>query len=248
MVTRIQGDVNHTFEEVDKDGSGGAMKDELEQVLKALGSEGGKGFTADELERFYGEPILDGDGVINKEEFTPWYTRSEARGRTTSKSYSAGSAGDAPGMHHGRLAARAAHAAWAYDRGRHRRRAEGDPAARSTARPRHRPDEFQAWYRASLLWKHNLSAARRPPRRSSAARADAPSLSELSDPDTSVCTKAMIVFRSPSQGPRSLCPMSAARKDDRCWYTFVASIAWISIFTWPMIEAATSIGATPRFR
>merc|ERR1719230_1771086 len=32
-------------------------------------------------------------------------------------------------------------------------------------------------------------------------------------------------------------------KESRCWATFFMSIVWIAIFTWPMVESATALGA-----
>lgn len=75
-VSRIKGDVNETFRELDKDNSGYIDSEELTALLAALGI---PDITTAKISEFMSELDRDKDGKIDKDEFTIWYIKSESR-------------------------------------------------------------------------------------------------------------------------------------------------------------------------
>jgi len=75
MVAKIIGDADHVFEQVDKDGNGHIDGDELKQLFELLECYA----TPDEMGEVFKELDTNGDGVINRKEFTEWYCKSEER-------------------------------------------------------------------------------------------------------------------------------------------------------------------------
>jgi len=75
IVSKIIGDADYVFEQVDKDGNGHIDKDELRQLFDLLECHA----PADELDEVFVQLDTNGDGVISRKEFTEWYCRAEER-------------------------------------------------------------------------------------------------------------------------------------------------------------------------
>lgn len=75
MVSKIMGDADYVFEQVDKDGNGHIDKNELRQLFDLLECNA----TQQELEEVFVQLDDNQDGVISRKEFTEWYFRSEER-------------------------------------------------------------------------------------------------------------------------------------------------------------------------
>jgi len=73
IVSKIIGDADYVFEQVDKDGNGHIDKDELRQLFDLLECHA----PADELDEVFVQLDTNGDGVISRKEFTEWYCRAE---------------------------------------------------------------------------------------------------------------------------------------------------------------------------
>ena len=76
-VTRIKGDVNETFEGLDKNKNGKIEKNELFALFEQLAA--GGAVDAEEVDKVYKQLDVNGDGTVSKEEFIMWYTGSETR-------------------------------------------------------------------------------------------------------------------------------------------------------------------------
>eukprot|EP00753_Platysulcus_tardus_P019622 PLAT7368.1.p1 GENE.PLAT7368.1~~PLAT7368.1.p1 ORF type:complete len:642 (+),score=345.70 PLAT7368.1:663-2588(+) len=75
VVYRIQGDVRETFDTLDGDGDGHLDRDELAELLKRLGKEP----TKEDVDGVLAELDSSGDGLVDLDEFTHWYVRSQQR-------------------------------------------------------------------------------------------------------------------------------------------------------------------------
>jgi len=75
IVSKIIGDANCVFEQVDKDGNGNIDEEELRQLFDLLECHA----TAEELHEVFVQLDTDDDGVISRKEFTEWYCRAEER-------------------------------------------------------------------------------------------------------------------------------------------------------------------------
>lgn len=75
MVSKIMGDADYVFEQVDKDGNGEIDREELRQLFDLLECYA----THEEMEEVFVQLDANKDGVISRKEFTEWYFRSEER-------------------------------------------------------------------------------------------------------------------------------------------------------------------------
>jgi len=75
MVSKIMGDADYVFEQVDKDGNGHIDRVELRQLFDLLECNA----SSNELEDVFLQLDSNKDGVISRKEFTEWYFRSEER-------------------------------------------------------------------------------------------------------------------------------------------------------------------------
>uniref|UniRef100_A0A7S4EEU9 EF-hand domain-containing protein n=1 Tax=Pseudo-nitzschia australis TaxID=44445 RepID=A0A7S4EEU9_9STRA len=75
MVSKIMGDADYVFEQVDKDGNGNIDREELRQLFDLLECHA----TNDELTEVFTQLDANQNGVISRNEFTDWYLKSEKR-------------------------------------------------------------------------------------------------------------------------------------------------------------------------
>jgi len=75
IVARMKGNMEATFQQVDKDGSGFIDKEELREVLQKLGG----AVTDEEVDACFTELDEDSNGKIDLSEFQSWYLRSETK-------------------------------------------------------------------------------------------------------------------------------------------------------------------------
>ncbi|KAL3916990.1 MAG: hypothetical protein SGILL_004921 [Bacillariaceae sp.] len=75
IVSKIVGDADYVFSQVDIDGNGHVDREELKQLFNLLECY----VSPQELEEVFNELDTDGDGTISQKEFSEWYCRSEER-------------------------------------------------------------------------------------------------------------------------------------------------------------------------
>eukprot|EP00539_Tryblionella_compressa_P002438 CAMPEP_0178737298 /NCGR_PEP_ID=MMETSP0744-20121128/2897_1 /TAXON_ID=913974 /ORGANISM="Nitzschia punctata, Strain CCMP561" /LENGTH=800 /DNA_ID=CAMNT_0020389825 /DNA_START=358 /DNA_END=2760 /DNA_ORIENTATION=+ len=75
IVSKIVGDADYVFQQVDIDGNGHVDREELKQLFNLLECY----ISPQELEEVFNELDTDGDGTISKKEFSEWYCKSEER-------------------------------------------------------------------------------------------------------------------------------------------------------------------------
>merc|ERR1712096_186948 len=75
VVHEIRGDVHETFERLDASNDGKLDIDELEAVFKALGAD----VSQHSMTELMSKLDVNGDGYLDREEFTVWYYASEER-------------------------------------------------------------------------------------------------------------------------------------------------------------------------
>ncbi|KAG7357370.1 CaCA family Na+/Ca+ antiporter [Nitzschia inconspicua] len=75
IVSKIVGDADYVFQQVDIDGNGHVDREELKQLFNLLECY----VSPQELEEVFKQLDTDGDGTISQKEFSEWYCRSEER-------------------------------------------------------------------------------------------------------------------------------------------------------------------------
>uniref|UniRef100_A0A7S2MHF8 EF-hand domain-containing protein n=1 Tax=Helicotheca tamesis TaxID=374047 RepID=A0A7S2MHF8_9STRA len=81
IVSKMAGDVDTVFQEVDIDGDGGVDKEELGLLMEKLDCH----VTPEQLDQVFRQLDSDGNGKIDEHEFTKWYIASEERIRSKVK-------------------------------------------------------------------------------------------------------------------------------------------------------------------
>eukprot|EP00493_Phyllostaurus_siculus_P026058 UN26403 len=75
VITDIRGDLEKTFAAFDINADGSIQKEELGNMFNKIGAP----MDAESLEKVFGELDIDNNGNVDFDEFSRWYTASEAR-------------------------------------------------------------------------------------------------------------------------------------------------------------------------
>jgi len=246
MVTQIRGDVHDVFKEIDRDDNGFISSDELTHLFARLGCE----MRDDEIEEAMQELDTNGDGQVDKEEFSKWYLSSEQRIRSQIKKVFDDLDNDNDG------ALRIYEIAALFNRLNYHlppthleaalaeiRDAAG-PGADGGAATAVTYAQFEAWYRDSLFWTavvddaEHMTDAPADPLRETLRLPDAETTSApgyvawfLLLPIVLVLFATVPDVRRPGNG-------------SRCYLAFVASIAWIGLLSYFMVLWTEVIGNT----
>merc|ERR1740139_981151 len=246
MVTQIRGDVHDVFAEFDQDHNGFIDVAELHELFARLGCE----MREDEIEEAMKELDTNGDGQVDKEEFSKWYLSSEQRIRSQIKKifddldengtgrlriYEIASLFTRLNYH---LPSTHLEAALAEIRAAATPGADGDAATTVTY------VQFEAWYKDSLFWTAVVDDAEHM------TNAPADTIREtLRVPDqenTSVLGYVGWVLLLPIVGVLFLTVPDVRKPGNSsyCYLAFFMSIAWIGIMSYFMVLWTEVIGNT----
>ena len=244
VVTRIKGDVNETFEGLDKNKNGKIEKNELFALFEQLAA-GGK-VDAEEVDKVYKQLDVNGDGTVSKEEFIMWYTGSETRIRDDIakifKELDTNGSGTITKDELQQMLNKLGH------------HPSADSLASIEAEINQTEGEinlgdFQAWYEHSLFWTEAKAAAEDAEESEKGMYVSVmEGIADLGNKETPLGSKLMFAFTLPISLAFAFTVPDCRPpgREGRCWAGFFMSIVWIGLFTYPMVECATALGAVFR--
>ena len=244
IVSRIKGDVDTTFDELDKDKSGYIDKGELAALLKGLGTDSSTIDDPKLLDKVYTELDINHDMKIDKHEFMIWYTKSETRIENDMKGIfdelDLNKSGTITKDELGVLLSKLGHNTspdeinGIYDAINH---TEGDVNF----------EDFNKWYKNSLFWSEaKTNAEEAGDSEAGMWQGVKDGFSELGDPTVPLRAKISFILTLPLSGTLAITvpDCRVPGKDWTCWLTFFLSICWIGGYSIIMVNAAETIGAT----
>jgi sodium/potassium/calcium exchanger 2 len=240
IVTRIKGDVNETFQQLDKNKNGYIDKDELAALFKELGK---VQLPEEEVQKIYNELDVNGDGSINQAEFTTWYTGSEQRLKDDVRKIFA------------ELDVNGTNTITKDELESMLRKLGHNPTPEEVTNIESEInksagdinlEDFQAWYEKSLLWKKACENAKDAEEATVSMWTSVMSdLKEMGDPEKPFGAKAMFLVTLPISFAFAVTipDCRPPQQEGKCWACFAMSIVWIAVFSIPMVDAVAALGA-----
>merc|ERR1711988_865291 len=243
-VTRIKGDVNEVFEQLDTDKNEKIDKKELGSLFAMLAGEKKEvEIKPEEEEALFKKLDLNADGTISKEEFIVWYTGSEDRLKNdVRRIFTELDANNTETISRDELGAmmkKLGHNPTEEEM------VKIEAEINKTAGEINLED-FTQWYQNSLFWTAACAAAEDASEEMLGMYKNVmSSIGDLSNPEVPLRAKAFIVMSLPLTLAFAFTVPDCRppNKSHLCWAGFFMSIVWIGAFTCPMVEAASAIGA-----
>jgi len=246
-VARIKGDVNEVFDELDKNGNGQIDPDELKTLLIKLGTDPAM-VTEEAVLKAVKEIDKTGQGIVVRQDFIVWYTKSEARIKAQTRAlfdkFDVNSSGTIDKSEVGNLMK---------GLGNHPTESEINEALISMGHENaddHSAEvsfaEFEKWYYNSLFWQKQQDAAGEAAEScQSFWDGVKEGCGELSDPSVPFRAKFVFLFTLPLNLFFCLIPdCRPPGKEGWCYLSFFGSIATIALLAINMVELATIFGDT----
>lgn len=244
VVYKIKGNVKEIFEDLDADKSGVLEKPEVAKLLKVLFSDSKVEINDVEVDELMRQLDLDQNGVVDFNEFSSWYLKSEQRLRHEEHEVFCDLDKDKVGsipiedLFHllYRLDVIIEEAAFK-DITKHFRenQDEGQDAGRITFA------QFTEWFEKSEYWKKKKDIAEEVVGDAEGIWGDV-----LDFPKENWKDNVFYLFMAPINWPLAL---TVGIKDVRvpgneswCYFEFIASIAWIAIYAYIMVDWVTKFG------
>jgi K+-dependent Na+/Ca+ exchanger-like protein len=244
VVYRLKGNVKEIFEDLDSDKSGVLEKSEVARLLKVLFSDSALEITDSQVEELMVELDVDQNGVVDFNEFSNWYLKSEQRLKHEEQEVFQ----DLDKEHSGTIpVADIFHMLYRLDVVVEEAELKEivqhflDNPIAGQDKERITFDQFTHWFESSPYWKKKKDIAEEVCEEAEGIWGEV-----LDFPKDNFKDNAFYIFMAPINWPLAL---SAGLKDVRipgneawCYYEFFMSIMWIGIYAFIMVDWVTTFG------
>ncbi|CAM9733336.1 unnamed protein product [Discosporangium mesarthrocarpum] len=235
IVARIAGDVRQTFVELDKNGDGKIDQDELELLLKSLGTKP----RPEDVQDIILKIDEDHDNQIDFDEFTAWYIRSEERLRgEVTKAFQKIDTNESGTINREDLHKLLSTLG---DKPREQDLMDAMKDLDKTGDGQITFEEFHEWYHGSMFWTVKQKEAEE-------AAETAEGINPFDYPaEGNLRMKIMYIVTFPLMFAFWLTMPDVHKPSSKIWRayaSFFLSILWIGVFSYFMVNWAEVVGAT----
>ena len=245
VVYKLKGTVNEMFERLDEDKSGSLERNEVETLLKFLFDGTATKITDEEVTTIIKELDLDQDGLVSQEEFSQWFLKSEKRlqfeERKVFDELDPNNVGSisADSFHH--LLERLEVSVEMAEVDEAVKEITASSVEDANGEKRITFDQFRVWFEGTSHWKKQKDVA------AVVAEEVLGVWGEIRDfPKETISENIMYLVLVPIVLPLAC---TAGLFDNRipenkawCYYQFMMSIAWISGYSYLMVDWIQNIG------